>query len=92
MIAIKEIAQEFSLGEEELIRHGLRAFLLDRMRILDAECRARCAKFGAASLEEMDELIRTGQVEEEDILEDFQEVDYLTTRIQHIQRMLEGLH
>lgn len=92
MIAVKEIAREFSLGEEELIRHGLRAFLLDRMRMLDAERRARCAKFGVESLEEMDRLIRTGQVEEEDILEDFQEVDYLTTRIQHIQQMLEGLH
>ena len=90
MIAVKEIAQEFSLGEEELIRQGLRAFLLDKMRVLDAERRARCARFGVASLEEMDGLIRDGQVEEEDILEDFQEVDYLTTRIQHIQQMLEG--
>jgi len=92
MITVKEIAQEFSLGEEELIRHGLCAFLLDRIRVLDAERRARCAKFGVVSLMEMDKLIRTGQVEEEDILEDFQEVDYLTTRIQHIQQMLEGLH
>jgi len=42
------------------------------MQLLESERRARCAKFGVHSLEEMDELIKNGLVEEEDILEDFQ--------------------
>ncbi|MFQ6057667.1 MAG: hypothetical protein ACE5MB_02150 [Anaerolineae bacterium] len=91
MIDVKEVAQEFALSEQELIRQSLRAFLLDKLRLLDAERQARCAKFGVTSLEEMDELIRKGQVEEEEILEDFQNVDYLTTQIEHIQRLLEKL-
>ena len=88
MVAFKEVAQEFALDEQELIRQSLRAFLLERLHLLDAERRAKCAKFGVTTLEEMDDLLKTGQVEEEDILEDFQHVDYLTTQIQRIRQLL----
>lgn len=43
------------------------------------------------SLEEMDKLIKNGSVEEEDILEDFQNVDYLTTQVERIRRLLKEL-
>jgi hypothetical protein len=39
----------------------------------------------------MDDLLKTGQVEEEDILEDLQDVDYLTTQVQRIQQLLEEI-
>jgi len=91
MVAVKQIAKEFALSEEELLRQSLRAFLLDKMQLLESERRARCAKFGVTSLEEMDALIKNGLVEQEDILEDFQNVDYLTTQIERIQRLLEEL-
>jgi hypothetical protein len=91
MIDVHQIAQEFNLSEQKLVQESLRAFLLDRLQLLDSERRARCAKFGVASLEEMDDLLKTGQVEEEDILEDFQHVDYLTTQIQRIQQLLEEI-
>ena len=91
MVAVKEVAREFALDEQELIRQSLRAFLLERLRLLDAERRAKCAKFGVTTLEEMDDLLKTGQVEEEAILEDFQDVDYLTTQVQRIQQLLEEI-
>jgi hypothetical protein len=91
MVAIREVAQEFALDEQELIRQSLRAFLLERLHLLDAERRAKCAKFGVTTLEGMDDLLKTGQVEEEDILDDFQDVDYLTTQIQRIQQLLEEI-
>lgn len=83
------VAREFALSEEDLTREGIRAFLAERLRLLDAERRARCAKFGVSSLEEMDGLLRRGEVEEDDILEDFQEVDYLCDRISKVRAMLE---
>jgi hypothetical protein len=91
MVDVHQIAQEFNLSEQKLVQESLRAFLLDRLQLLDSERRARCAKFRVASLEEMDDLLKTGQVEEEDILEDFQHVDYLTTQIQRIQQLLEEI-
>jgi hypothetical protein len=43
------------------------------------------------SLAEMDALLQGGAVSEEKILEDFQHVDYLTTRIARIKQMLKEL-
>lgn len=82
------IAREFAISEEELLRKSLRAFLLQQLHVLEAERKARCAKFGVASLEEMDQLLFEGKVSEEDILEDFQEVDYLIDRAEKIKAML----
>lgn len=90
-VDVGELAQEFSLTEEDLIRQGLRAFVLEQLRLLQAEKRLRCAKFGVNSLEEMDRLIAEGKVGEEEILDDFQNVDYLTTRIARLERLLGTL-
>ena len=37
----------------------------------------------------METLFVEGKVEEEDMLEDFQEVDYLTARVERVKAMLE---
>ena len=86
---VKIVAKEFSLTEDAVMRESIRAFLLEQLRLLDADRRARCAKYGVKSLEEMDGLLRRGEVEEDDILEDFQEVDYLYERIDRVKAMLE---
>jgi hypothetical protein len=88
---VQQVAKEFALSEEALTRESLRAFLLEQLRTLDAERRARCAKFGVTSLTEMDVLLQQGAVAEEDMLEDFQHVDYLTTRIERVKQMLTEL-
>ncbi|MCI0440688.1 MAG: hypothetical protein L0177_16390 [Chloroflexi bacterium] len=90
-VDVRQIAREFSLTEEALTRESLRAFLLEQLRTLDAERQARCAKFGVGSLAEMGELLARGIVTEEAILEDFQEVDYLTTRIERAKALLKEL-
>ncbi len=86
-----ETSPRSSLSEEALTKKSLRAFLLQQLRILDAERRARCAKFGVTTLAAMDELLHQGLVTEEAILEDFQQVDYLTARIERIKVTFEGL-
>jgi hypothetical protein len=88
---VRQVAKEFALSEEALTRESLRAFLREQLRNLDAERQARCAKFGVTSLAEMDELLQQGVVAEEDILEEFQHVDYLTTRIERVKQMLVDL-
>ena len=56
------IAKEFSITKEELLGKSLRAFLLEQLRILEAERKARCAKFGVSDLWEMERLIEQGKV------------------------------
>ena len=83
------IAKEFAITEEELTRKSLRAFLLEQLRLLEAERKARCAKFGVKDLWEMEQLFVEGKVEEEETLEDYQTVDYLTARVKRVKAMLE---
>ena len=90
-VNITTIAKEFAITEEELIRKSLRAFLLEQLRLFDAERKARCAKFGVKDLWEMEQLFVEGKVEEEEMLEDFQTVDYLTHRVKRITEMLDNL-
>lgn len=90
-VNVQQVAKEFDLSEEAVTRAGLRAFLLEQLRTFDAERQARCAKFGVMNLVEMDALLQRGEVEEDAILEDFQHVDYLTTRIERIKQMLAEL-
>lgn len=88
---VQQVAKEFALSEEALTRESLRAFLLEQLRTFDAERQARCAKFGVTSLAEMDTLLQKGAVAEEDLLEDFQHVDYLTARTERVKQMLAEL-
>ena len=82
------IAREFAISEEELLRKSLRAFLMQQLHILEAERKARCAKFGVADLEGMDQLLFEGKVSEEEMLEDFQKVDYLMARVKRVKSLL----
>ena len=85
------IAKEFAITEEELTRKSLRTFLLEQLRLMEAERKAGCTKFGATDLWDMERLVVEGKVEEEDMLEDFQTVDYLTARVKRVKAMLEEL-
>lgn len=89
---IGALAQEFNLSKQSLIVQSLRAFITEQLRLFRAEKLARCAKFGVTSLDEMDALIVDGKVEEEEILDDFQNVDYLTARIERLEQLLETLN
>jgi len=90
-VGITQVAQKLSMPEDQLVREGVRAVLRDQIALLDADRRSRCARFGVTSLEEMDALLQEGKVSEEEILEDFQQVDYLTARIEELQAILQDV-
>ena len=90
-VDLNKIAKEFEMTREQLEKEGLKAFMLDKLHEYESERRARCAKFRVETLEEMDNLIRQGKVEEEDILDDFQNVDYLVSQVKKIKRLLDNL-
>lgn len=83
-----QVAQELAMSEEQVMRESLRALLRAKIHSLDAERRARCARFGVSTLQELDELVRAGKVDEDAVLDDFQNVDYLTNRIARLQHLL----
>ena len=91
MVDTKFLAQTLEMTEEELVHEGLRSFLQERLRLLTAEYRARCARFGVSSLEELDQRIRQGEITEEASWEDFQQIDYLVEQIERIGQLLESI-
>lgn len=91
MVDTKRLAEAFSLTEDELLHEGLRSFLQERLRLLTAEYHSRCARFGVASLEELDQKIRRGEVPEESVWEDFREIDHLAEQIERIRQLLESI-
>ena len=60
-VDVATVAREFSLTEEDVTREGIRAFLLERLRLLEADRKARCAKYGVANLWDMEKLMEQGK-------------------------------
>ncbi|MBU1752563.1 hypothetical protein KKG56_01695 [bacterium] len=90
-ISLRKIAEEFTISRKELIRQSIIALLKEQLRICNIERLALCSKFGVSSLEEMDELLVKGKVEEDDMIEDFQMVDFLTSKGKKIKKLLKGI-
>ena len=67
-------------------------FLNDQIRFYNAQRLSICQKYGVSSLEELDRLIIEGKVEEGQVLEDFQRVDFLTHKVKTLQELMEHLN
>ena len=90
-VTVKNVAEELSISQDELLQESLKTYLNERLRFVNSERIALCKKFGVSSLKELDDLIVKGHVKEEDILEDFQRVDYLTAEAKKLERMLKEI-
>jgi ATP:corrinoid adenosyltransferase len=73
---------------QDLWQQALQAFLKEQARFYNIERLRLCQKYGVASLQEMDELVAQGRVEEEIILTDFQRVDFLTSKLRQLNDLM----
>ncbi len=68
------------MDRETLAKASLKAFLDRELRRIEAEIFEIGAKHSVKSIFELDDKLKRGEVREEDIVEDFQELDYLEAR------------
>lgn len=80
MEVIDEVASALKMDRETLAKASLKAFLDRELRCIEADIFEIGARYGVKSIFELDDKLKKGQVEEEDILDDFQELDYLEGR------------
>jgi len=80
MEVIDEVATTLKMDRDILARESIKAFLDRELRCIEAEIIEIWAKYGVRSLLELEEKLKKGAVKEEDVLEDFQELDYLESR------------
>lgn len=89
--SIEKVADMLHMKKEELTAEGLRAYLKDKLRELMAEITSIYLKYGVSSLEELDEKINHGELEETDAFEDFTKLDNLEAEAEKIKGVLESL-
>lgn len=68
------------MDRDVLARASIKAFLERELRYIEAEIFEIWTKHGVKSIFELDDKLKNGEVREEDVLDDFQELDYLESR------------
>jgi len=90
-LTIEAVAGQLAIPPKELSRQALQAYLKEQARFYNVERLRLCQKYGVSSLQEMDELVAQGKVDEEAILPDFQRVDFLTAKLRELSDLLAAV-
>jgi hypothetical protein len=73
----ENIALRLQLSPQELERESLRLFLNHRLRLVESQLLRLAHKYGARTVTELDQLVRSGQIHEAQAFEDYFEFDHL---------------
>ena len=79
------------IREDVLEREALRQYILSELRHVRLESRLIMARYGVSSIEELDEKIRRGELEESEAFEDLTCLDYLLDHEKRLEKLLEEL-
>jgi len=77
---IEEVARSLNMGRERLERESLKIFLEKELRNIEVEIYKIGAKHGIKSIFELDDKLKMGEITEEEMMDDFMELDYLESR------------
>lgn len=88
---LSAVAQELALPEEEVLQQSLISLLEQRLREVKAEIFAIAGRYQIASLEEMDKRYQEGTLEEAGTWHDFQQLDHLEYKREHLTQLLASL-
>ena len=89
--ALNAIARELHLSEAEVLQQSLISLLEQRLREVKAEIFAITGRYKIASIEEMDSRYHEGTLEEADTWQDFQRLDHLEYKRDHLTQLLASL-
>ena len=88
---LSAVAQELALPEEEVLQKSLISLLEQRLREVKAEIFAIAGRYQISSVEEMDGRYQAGTLEEAGTWQDFQRLDHLEYKRDHLTQLLESL-
>jgi len=91
MEVIDEVASALKMDRDILARSSIKAFLEKELRCIEAEIFEIWAKHGVNSIFDLDDKLKKGGVREEDVLDDFQELDYLESRRDELLAAMKSL-
>ena len=91
MQVFQEVAKALNINQEGLEKDSLKTFLEKELRNTEAEIYRIAARHGIRSVLELDEKLRRGEVTEEEIRDDFMELDYLESRKDSVLSAIEKI-
>jgi len=91
MEILEEVANDLKIDKETLARSSLKVFLNKELSDIEAGMFKIAAKHGVESVVEFDEFLKKGKVMEEDIIDDFMELDYLESRRDELLKAIEKI-
>ena len=89
MPTIEEVAKTLDFDPVNLERESLKFFLQKELRNVEVEIYKIGNKHGVRSVLELDEKLKRGEIGEEEMLDDFMELEFLETRKEKISKVLE---
>jgi len=89
MPTIEEVAKTLDFDPVNLERESLKFFLQKELRNVEVEIYKIGNKHGVRSVLELDEKLKRGEIREEEMLDDFMELEFLETRKEKILKVLE---
>ncbi len=91
MKAIPKVSSILKIGQEELEKESVKAYLHIKLRHCESEIFNIAKKYGISSIEEFEERYKKGEIEEEGTWEDFFRLDHLEAEREAVKRALEEL-
>lgn len=91
MTTIEKVSEILNMDAGRLENESIREFLKKKIRSVEIRIFQIAKKHGIKSIEELDEKIKKGLVEEENIFEDFKEMDYYESEKDKLLNALKEL-
>ncbi len=91
MEILDEVANDLKINKEDLARDSLKFFISKELSDTEAEMFKIAIRHGIKSVLEFDELLKAGRIKEEDIMDDYMELDYLEARREDLIRAIEKI-
>ncbi len=89
MQTIEEVAKTLNLDPVKLERESLEFFLQKELRNVEVEIYKIGNKHGVRSILELDEKLKRGEIREEEMLDDFMELEFLEAKKEKILKVLK---
>ncbi len=91
MQILEEVARSLNMNRERLERESLKTFFERELRNIEAEIYKIGAKHGIRSIFELDEKLKRGAITEEEMMDDFMELDYLESKRDGLLKVMERI-
>jgi len=87
---VREVSRVLGVSEEELVEKGVRAYLENELRRINAQINIILTRYDVSSFSELDDKITNGDISETNSFEDYTRLDYLESQREKIEKVLSA--